>query len=516
MQTPAHRDPTWPQRAAAFGAGAVAAAGFYGSPFLSWQPWGGLATFAGLIVLVLLCARTPRRAAGLGWCWGWSQFFIGCHWIAQAFEYQAKMPHWIGWLTVAGLAALLATMPALACWLAWASPLRKRVSPWWSLPAAWMLTEWIRVWLFTGFPWNPLAAAFLGARGTGAADGAAWVGAIGLSGAIVLAAAGLVCAVRERLVEIAPALTGVALLGAAAAIGGGLIAPKPVELVIVQPNIGQEVKWQADSLGFQAERLTNLSRSAPPPHPGVPRLILWPEVALPGLDLQRDGQARAALATLLRPGDLLLTGANTFGLGPAGEVTGATNSLLALDSAGRVLGQFDKFHLVPAGEYVPLRPIADALGLSRLAPGSIDFTPGPGPRTLSLPGVPNVGPLICYEIIFPARIVDEEHRPAWLLNPSNDAWFGRDGPPQALAQARLRAIEEGLPIARSTPTGISALIGPRGEVLAALPQRVAGALTVELPAAREPTLFGRFGHKTTALLGLLFVAAGAWEARRRI
>ncbi|MDT7933480.1 MAG: apolipoprotein N-acyltransferase [Sphingomonadaceae bacterium] len=516
MQTLARRDRTWPQRAAALGAGAVAALGFYGNPFLVWQPWGGLATVAGLTALVLFCARAPRRAAGLGWCWGWSQFFIGCHWIAQAFEYQAKMPPWIGWLTVAGLAALLATMPALACWLAWSSPLRKRMSPWWSLPAAWMLTEWIRVWLFTGFPWNPIAAAFLGDRATGMADGAAWVGAIGLSGIVVLAAAGLARALGDRRMGIAPALTVIALVGVAAVPGGRLTASKRVELVIVQPNIGQEVKWQADSLAFQAERLTSLSRQAPPPKPGVPRLILWPEVALPGLDLQRDAQARAALTTLLRPGDLLLTGANTFRLSAAGEVTGATNSLLALDSAGRVIGQFDKFHLVPAGEYVPLRPIADVLGLSRLAPGSIDFTPGPGPRTLSLPGVPDVGPLICYEIIFPARIVDEDHRPAWLLNPSNDAWFGRDGPPQALAQARLRAIEEGLPIARSTPTGISALIGPRGEVLAALPQRVAGALTVELPAPREATVFGRFGHLTTALLGLLFLGVGAWEGHRRI
>jgi apolipoprotein N-acyltransferase len=153
-----------------------------------------------------------------------------------------------------------------------------------------------------------------------------------------------------------------------------------------------------------------------------------------------------------------------------------------------------------------MRPVLAAIGLSRLAPGDVDFDPGPGPRSFDLPIVGRVGFQLCYEIIFSGEVVDRRHRPAFLFNPSNDAWFGRWGPPQHLAQARLRALEEGLPILRSTPTGISAVIDADGRLLASLGWRTMGVIDTRLPPPRGPTLFARFGNGLPILFALLLVA----------
>ena len=488
--------------ALALAAGTAAALGF--------APIGIFAfTLFGLAALIVLAQAAPRRAPLLGWAWGLGHFAFGCRWIAEAFAYQDKMPHWLGWVAVAGLAALLATMPAIACALTWAwrrrAPADARL---WAFPAAWMATEWLRGHLFTGFPWNTLAASTLDMPGLPLAA-ATW-GALGLSGLIALAAAAIAFARwRAGVVALALAGIGVALGGAFAARTG---APN-TELVIVQPNIGQAEKWDPAAQDRDLAKLMRLSHPAAAARAGVPRAILWPEVALAQAEPARDPGLRARLATLLRPGDLLITGALSADWNAAGEPTAARNSVFVIDSAARILARFDKFHLVPGGEYVPLRPLADVIGLSRLAPGDIDFTPGPGPRTITLPGLPAVGPLVCYEMIFPTDIVDEAHRPAWLFNPSNDAWFADTGPWQHLALARLRAIEEGLPIARSTPTGVSALIGPDGALLATVPQRTEGTIVAQLPAAAPPPPFARGGDWIPLGLGA-FALTAARRARR--
>jgi apolipoprotein N-acyltransferase len=174
-------------------------------------------------------------------------------------------------------------------------------------------------------------------------------------------------------------------------------------------------------------------------------------------------------------------------------------------------GRYDKAHLVPYGEYLPMRPLLSAIGLSRLAPGDVDFTPGPGPRTIDL-GAPwgKIGFQLCYEIVFSGHVVDERDRPEFIFNPSNDAWFGAWGPPQHLAQARLRALEEGLPVLRATPTGISAVIDADGELLKSLPWRTAGFIDTRLPPSRPPTLFARLGNVLPFLfaLALVLVAVG--------
>jgi apolipoprotein N-acyltransferase len=232
-------------------------------------------------------------------------------------------------------------------------------------------------------------------------------------------------------------------------------------------------------------------------------------------DLAQFQQRRAAQS--VTPGSFLLTGGIGLTSKDGTTVTGATNSIFALAAGGRIIGRYDKAHLVPYGEYLPMRPVLSAIGLSRLAPGDMDFNAGAGARTIDLGGEwGSVGLQLCYEIIFSGHVVDERHRPSFIFNPSNDAWFGRWGPPQHLAQARLRAAEEGIPVLRATPTGISAVIDARGEVVKSLPWRTAGVIDAVLPpAANSATVFARFGNALALLLGFAVMIGGIVLARRR-
>ncbi len=238
-------------------------------------------------------------------------------------------------------------------------------------------------------------------------------------------------------------------------------------------------------------------------------IVLWPEGAIDGLP-ERDAALRARLAALLDKGELLLAGGTGVGSG----ATPYANSLFAIDDNGRILGRYDKAHLVPGGEYLPWRWLLEPLGLARLVPGDFDFAAGPGPRTLALPGLAGVSPVICYEIAFPGAVTQPGARPGWIANVSNDAWFGAWGPPQHLAQARLRAIEEGLPVARATPTGISAMIDAHGTVLEKLAAGRADSIVTSLPSPLPPTGFAQFGP-WPALAGALACLGLAVMLRRR-
>jgi apolipoprotein N-acyltransferase len=493
----------------ALAAGLVSATGF--APLHLWPLT--IAAFALLLAMVTEAA-TLRRALALGWAFGLGHFVVGLNWIATAFTYQAAMPAWLGWVAVVLLSIYLAVFPAVACGLAWrwgrADPLRLALV----FAAAWIVAEWLRATLFTGFAWNPLGVVTLPILGT--ARLATLVGTFGLSGIVALAAGGGLLALRRRRL---PA-TALLLSGPVAA---GLLVQLPAHLApvaasapgplmrIVQPNIGQEQKWQP---GFERDNYSRLIRLTGP-IAREPRLILWPEAAVPDY-LQEEPWARARLARLLGPRDILLTGGVALEFGGDGHVIAARNSLFAMNARGSLLGRYDKAHLVPYGEYLPMRPILSAIGLSRLAPGDLDFWPGPGPQSIALPGFGIVGVQICYEIIFPGHVVDAANRPAMLFNPSNDAWFGAWGPPQHLAQAQLRAIEEGVTVVRSTPTGISAVIGPDGRLLAHLPWRTPGAIDWRMPAALPPPLFARAGNILSFLFaGLLVVAAIALRRLRR-
>jgi apolipoprotein N-acyltransferase len=474
------------------------------------------------LALAALCeliarAGSLKQALLTGWLFGLGQFVLALNWIATAFTYQAAMPAWLGWIAVVLVALYLAIYPMLAAGLAWRIGRGNPVALVLALAGAWALTEWVRAGLFTGFAWNPLGVTLVDTPVLGLVK---VVGTYGLTAVLCLLAGAIWLAARRQWkpsLAIAAPILGLALLAFDFAVGKPDLS-KPIR--VVQPNIGQEDKWR-EEFGDQAvARLAMLSQ----PMGTRPRLVLWPEVAIPGpvSDDRRIPAAqllaqyeRMRAATVLGPGDLLVTGALGLNSSDGRRVDGATNSVFAIAPGGRILGRYDKAHLVPYGEYLPMRPVMSAIGLSRLAPGAFDFNDGPGPRTLDLPGFGQMGVQICYEIIFSGQVVDRAHRPDFIFNPSNDAWFGRWGPPQHLALARLRAAEEGLPVIRATPTGISAVVGADGRLLKSLPWHAAGIIDMALPPAHPATLFARLGNVIPVLFGFLLIIAGIAVGRSR-
>ena len=339
---------------------------------------------------------------------------------------------------------------------------------------------------------------------------AAVTGVYGLSLVTVLAAAvpatlGDAGGRRWPVVALALALPALSWAAGAARLADAPESIVPgVRLALVQPNIPQSLKWDPKLASDHLARLAALSGEA---RVKGATLILWPESAVPW-SLAQSPELRAALGRLAPPGGALVTGApRVEGKGPTFR---AWNSLAAVDPAGRIVATYDKFHLVPFGEYMPFRWL---LPFEKLAVGPADFSAGPGPRTIDVPGAPPVGPLICYEAIFPGEVVDEAQRPAWLLNITNDGWFGiSSGPYQHFASARLRAVEEGLPLVRVANTGISGVVDLYGRMRARLGLDREGIVLANLPRAAAPTPFARFGNLIVLLCLAVCVAAGlAWR-----
>ncbi len=491
----------------AFLAGLVSALGF--APLGLW-PLTILA-FAALLWLVEGAPKL-RSALARGWWFGLGQFVLGLNWIATAFTYQAAMPAWLGWVAIVLLSLYLAAYPAMAVGLAWRWHGKSRVALVLLLAAAWIVTEYLRATMFTGFAWNPVGVIWVGVAGV--AGLSAFVGTYGL-GAVTILAGGAAYLLARRSwwagAAVAAPICAAALLLYPLRVTEPSGLPRPPLVRIVQPNIGQQNKWER---GYERQNFERFVQLTGPPA-AEPRLLLWPEAATPDY-LAYDPEARRRLAALLGQRDLLLLGGVEPIFDESGMGIAAYNSVYALTPDDRLIGRYDKAHLVPYGEYLPMRPLLSAIGLSRLAPGDLDFRDGPGPRTLDLGPFGRAGVQVCYEIIFSGEVVDEAHRPDFLFNPSNDAWFGAWGPPQHLAQARLRAIEEGMPIIRATPTGISAVILADGSVAQSLPLGTAGAIDTRLPHAAPPTLFARFGNLLPLVFALLLIAAAIAVRRKTV
>lgn len=498
----------------AFLAGAASAFAF--EPLGVWP----LLLIAFAVLDELICrSKTLWRALLAGWAFGLGQFVVGLNWIATAFTYQAKMPPALGWVAVVLLSLYLAVYPAIAAGLAWRFGRHmERAALVTILGGAWAITEWLRGSMFTGFPWNPAAAAL---TPTPLIQVTPLIGTYGLSGLVVLIGGALWLAFHRKWLE-PVAIAGATVL--LCLLPSSPVPPNPLmvrNIRIVQPNIGQQDKWRPGFADQAAQRLAALSRGGAAEN----RLVLWPEAAvIDPLEIDQVGPVHQTLVTAGRlraassvpSNDLLVTGGLALITGASGDVVGATNSVFALTPTGQLLSRYDKSHLVPYGEYLPMRPLLSAIGLSRLAPGDVDFASGPGPQTIDVPGYGKMGVEVCYEIIFSGAVVDRANRPDFIFNPSNDAWFGRWGPPQHLAQARLRAAEEGLPVLRATPTGISALVDARGQVVKALPWRTAGVIDAILPPpANSPPPFARFGNVIPLVLGFLLLLGGIVLGRSR-
>jgi apolipoprotein N-acyltransferase len=381
------------------------------------------------------------------------------------------------------------------------------------LAALLALSEWLRGRWFTGFPWNALGYA------TEAFDGlsqlAAFIGIWGLTFLILLWAA-LPAALQDKgHSRLRRAAVFLILASAVPLWMAGALRLKDEPngqdqgpwVRIVQPNIPQSDKWRSDNAQQILDDLIAMSAVGPVLEGRSPLIVVWPESSVPFL-IDEEPDALAAIAEALPDEARLLMGSLRRTRRSSSEPQRVYNSLFVLDGLGRIAAVYDKQHLVPYGEYLPLSDWLEPLGLRRLVtvPGSFDQ--GPGPRTLWTEGIAPFSPLICYEAIFPGEIVAAP-RPAWLLNVTNDGWFGfTSGPYQHLAQARFRAIEQGLPLIRAANTGISAVIDAQGRILQSLPLGSRGTIDARLPEPLPPTFYARFGDLAFFLMILLSFAAG--------
>lgn len=496
---------------------------------LAHPPFGLLPGLLGYALFLRLAdtegPRPLRSAFFRGWLAGVGYFAIGVWWITEAFLVDAASHGWMApfaLLFMAGGLALFWGLAALAYKLADVrGPLRVL-----AFAGCLALAEWVRGHVFTGFPWNLPGETWI--AGGAISQAASLVGSYGLSWITIAVAASAALVLdatprRGRAIGI-----GLALAALAGLFGFGALrlstapeADAEAPLIrVVQANIDQKDKWKPENLDLIVDTYVSLSRSRP--GEPFPAIVVWPEGALPAVidQLLAPGSPYVArIAGALQPGQTLLLGANRMGLSAAGEPD-YFNSLIALrrePSGLKVTGVYDKHRLVPFGEFLPFGDLATKLGIRSLVHMPEDFTAGPPPMPLSPQGLPPFQPLICYEALFP-RMADAAAKRAgiraeWLLNVSNDAWFGAtSGPWQHLNIASYRAIEGGLPIVRATPTGVSAVIDAQGRILpgAKLGLGEAGAIDARLPPARPPTLYNLVGETAFAIMLLVSAATMAW------
>lgn len=494
----------WRATGAAFVTGALAALAM---PPFYWLPLA----VVGMVVFVWLwdTAPTPRAAWLRGWAWGLGHFAVGSYWILEAFYVPPADFALLGPPIVIGLAAVLGFFPGLAAGVTrWAvvrwPGLDGRYRRLLLLAIAWTAAEWLRGHVFTGYPWNPIGHVW--AFAAPMLQGAALFGVYGLGMFTFLVLAAPAAGWRA-------CLAALALLGGAGFAGQTIMGPVddgggPL-VRIVQPNTAQSEKWRPENRAREVAKLVEMSRRA-----GFDRVaaVVWPETAPPFI-VEPGAPVLSAMAAAVPPNGYLLTGA-ARSAGPRHDAV--WNALLVIDGTGAIVAQYDKVHLVPLGEYIPfhkqLAPISGFIGRG-------SFEEGEARVTLKPAGLPSFSPVICYEVIFPAAVTGPGERPRWLLNVTNDAWFGlSSGPYQHLASARLRAVEEGLPMIRSANTGVSAVIDSYGRVLASLGMQEAGIIDHRIPPAREPTPYGRWGDWTLLVvvaLASLLLALGGFRSKPR-
>lgn len=470
-------------------------------------------------------SATPWASARLGFVFALGHFTAGLYWVAAALFVDIAQYWWALPFALFGIPLVLSVFVALCLWGAALARARLRLSglSWvCAFTIAWSGAEWLRGHLLTGFPWNLIGYVWAGGFPGALAllQSTAWVGIYGLGFLTVLAASLLALLGTASLTPVpawrraAPAVAAAALIALLASGGALRLQLNPtvetdIWLRLVQPSIAQTDKWNPEEAEANFRRLTELS-TARAEHKLA--AVIWPEAAATFF-LERDAPHREAIAAVAPPGGYVITGV-LHGAPLSGPLVQVWNSIDVIDPAAKIVAQYDKAHLVPFGEYMPLH---DVLPLHKLTAGLIDLSAGPGPRTINLGNVPPFSPLICYEAIFPGAVVDPQERPAWLLNVSNDAWYGRSsGPFQHFAMARTRAVEEGLPLVRVANNGISGVVDSEGRVLARTSLDAIGYADVALPAARAPTAYSRFGDwlfLAMLLAGIVPVAAHALQRR---
>lgn len=490
---------------------------------LAHPPFGILPGLLGYPLLMLLAerSRSPKGGFWMGWLAGFAYFFISCWWVAEAFLVNPDQA-WMAPFAASLLPAGLGLFWGAAAW-AYRLMAPRDLSRVLVFAGLFALFEWLRGHVLTGFPWNPAGASWR--AGSAASQAASAIGVYGL-GLITVACVSALAPLASpgpRKGRIGAAAAGAAVLASLVVAGAMRLSNARLQFTdttvrLVQADVDQESKWTPEAYRGIVERYVNLTA-----RPGAvqPDVVIWPEGALPEMAnhvFEPGAWEGEAIARAVQPGQTLLAGLSRGEPDPAAE-DGVRyhNSLFALHDEGgaglRVAAVYDKHRLVPFGEYLPLGSLMSAIGVRSLVHVPADFTAGPRPSPIRLSNAPSVQPLICYESLYPGFTPGGASRPDWIANVSNDAWFGRtSGPLQHLNLASYRAIETGLPVARATPTGVSAMIDPWGRVVAGerLDPGESGVIDARLPQALEPTLYGRVGDAIflALLLGAL-APAGA-------
>jgi len=523
----------WQRAAAAFVAGAVsvlAMAPFFLSPVL-------FVTLPVVVWLVDASSGTSQResalgAAAAGWWFGFGYFLFGLFWVGEAFLVEADKFAWLMPFAVVMLPAGMALYVAVALGaarLAWPRGIARVLV----LALALSATEWLRGHLFTGFPWNVLGYALTWPLSL--MQSASVFGIYGLTllcvpifaGPLVIVA-GAKPEARAGAVRNAVLLAVLPLLSLYAWGAWRLASEPPPPMIegahvrIVQPSIPQTDKWRPEKQRAIFEEHLTLSRQNAMGKrddlAGVTHVI-WPEAAMPFLPLEHP-DALAAIGDMLPEGTQLVAGAlrvkHPLTASEDGPREGY-NSLMVFGDQGNLEEIYDKIHLVPFGEYLPMQAFLESLGLEQLSRWRGGFSIGPVPRPLlSVPGLPLVGGLICYEAIFPSAVVQGGQRPGLLINVTNDGWFGdTTGPWQHFHQTRVRAVEEGLPIIRAANNGVSAVVDAQGRVVAMLMLNARGVVDSGIPGSIEAPIYAKFGDCTFVALALIFVGAAVVLNRRQ-
>ena len=459
--------------------------------------------------------RGVPAAALTGWWFGLGYFVPGLYWIGYAFLVDAQTFAWLMPFAILGLPAYLALFMAFGFALArlfWTRDASRVIA----LAASLTISEWLRGHALTGFPWNALGYAL--SEPLALAQTASLIGLWGLTFLAVATFASPAVLIdgtsRGRKPWIAPA-SAVAVLIAMALFGAIRLTQHPTmmlsgpKLRIMQPNLQQDAKFNYSAKAEVMKKYLALSdRASGPQSTGMRdvNILIWPESAFPFF-LTHEPEAMAQIADLLPKGAVLITGSvRAPDVPPGMRVTRAYNSIYVIDHDGSVLSVYDKLHLVPFGEFLPFQDFMERVGFEQLTRIQGGFIPGVHRRGMDVPNAPRMLPLICYEAIFPGDVVERNDRPGWIVNVTNDGWFGiSTGPYQHLQQARLRAIEQGLPLVRAANTGISAVIDPFGRIVARLGLGLEGVLDSPLPAAIPPTPYARLGD-----IPILIMLAAAW------
>lgn len=465
-------------------------------------------------LFLLIKANKPKTAFAIGYWFGFGFFAVGLSWVGNALLIDAKAFGWLYPITLIAAGGFFGLFTAVPAWLTFY--FKNAYAKFFAFSALWVLSEWIRSFILTGFPWNLLGSVLAFSPQT--LQLASVIGTYGLSLLVLMicTAPALVINYHNKKSLIFSSITIIALSMLICVFGSWRLKHLPEEqdsnltIRMVQPSIPQSMKWDYASLNDNFNDYIRLSKSE-----GLENVdfVIWGETASP-FPLDMEPNYLNLITEAIPEKGYLITGLVRYEFDQKGNYQ-PLNSMFIINKDGKIVDYYDKFHLVPFGEYIPLRSFLPSW-VRPITNTIANFKAGNGPKTFSLDSYPNFGALICYEVIFPAQIVNKHNRPNFIVNITNDGWYGISaGPYQHLVTAQLRAIEEGVAVIRVANSGISAAISKTGIIIASLPLNQVGYLDVKLPKnLNTTTVYGKFGNLVPLILSLANIIIALLIKRR--